>query len=42
MPCESVGFMLKPFGFFAANPGLDVPPDTNAASALHTAGGAAA
>lgn len=26
MPCSSIGFMLKPVGFFERNPGLDVPP----------------
>ncbi len=26
MPVERVGFTLKPFGFFDANPSLDVPP----------------
>ncbi|WP_220093573.1 primary-amine oxidase [Flexivirga caeni] len=26
MPCEYVGFSLKPFGFFDRNPSLDVPP----------------
>jgi primary-amine oxidase len=26
MPVERVGFALKPFGFFDANPSLDVPP----------------
>jgi primary-amine oxidase len=26
MPVTSVGFMLKPDGFFNANPALDVPP----------------
>jgi primary-amine oxidase len=26
MPVESTGFMLMPFGFFDANPALDVPP----------------
>ncbi|KAF6253735.1 copper amine oxidase [Scenedesmus sp. NREL 46B-D3] len=30
MPCDQVGFLLKPFGFFESNPALDVPPeDTN-------------
>ncbi len=27
-----VGFHLKPFGFFARNPALDVPPEVNGAS----------
>ncbi len=26
MPVHYIGFMLKPFGFFGHNPGLDVPP----------------
>jgi primary-amine oxidase len=26
MPVERIGFSLKPFGFFDANPSLDVPP----------------
>jgi primary-amine oxidase len=26
MPVHHIGFMLKPFGFFDGNPGLDVPP----------------
>ena len=26
MPVASLGFMLKPFGFFDRNPALDVPP----------------
>jgi primary-amine oxidase len=26
MPCEYVGFTLKPAGFFDRNPSLDVPP----------------
>jgi primary-amine oxidase len=29
MPCEYVGFMLKPFGFFDRNPGLDLAPSSN-------------
>jgi primary-amine oxidase len=32
MPVETVGFQLKPFGFFAWNPALDLPPERNAAS----------
>eukprot|EP00798_Chlamydomonas_sp_ICE-L_P020186 gene20186-26925_t len=32
MPVEVCGFMLKPYGFFTANPGLDVPPSKNVAS----------
>ena len=31
MPVHYIGFMLKPFGFFAHNPGLDVPsPESHA------------
>ena len=30
MPTAYIGFMLKPFGFFAANPALDVPPSKKA------------
>jgi primary-amine oxidase len=26
MPTAYIGFTLKPFGFFTANPALDVPP----------------
>lgn len=36
MPVETTGFMLKPVGFFANNPTLDVPPFTNKTSKLHT------
>lgn len=32
MPVETVGFMLKPYGFFNWNPTLDLPPDVNKAS----------
>jgi primary-amine oxidase len=32
MSVEYVGFALKPNGFFAENPAMDVPPDRNAAS----------
>jgi Cu2+-containing amine oxidase len=32
MPVERAGFALRPFGFFDANPSLDVaPPDGNEA-----------
>lgn len=27
MPCDVIGFTLKPVGFFEANPALDVPPE---------------
>jgi primary-amine oxidase len=32
MPVEYVGFALKPNGFFAENPAMDLPPDRNEAS----------
>jgi len=32
MPVEYVGFALKPNGFFAENPAMDLPPDRNIAS----------
>lgn len=32
MPCEYIGFHLKPFGFFEGNPAMDLPPGRNAAS----------
>jgi primary-amine oxidase len=32
MPVETAGFMLKPTGFFAENPAMDLPPEKNAAS----------
>lgn len=32
MPCESVGFSLKPDGFFLGNPALDLPPERDARS----------
>ena len=33
MPVSTIGFMLKPVGFFDRNPGLDVPPPRTAHSA---------
>eukprot|EP00879_Flechtneria_rotunda_P005364 GHRR01005651.1.p1 GENE.GHRR01005651.1~~GHRR01005651.1.p1 ORF type:complete len:562 (+),score=120.19 GHRR01005651.1:811-2496(+) len=27
MPCDTIGFMLKPVGFFQVNPAVDVPPE---------------
>ena len=36
MPCESIGFTLKPWGFFHVNPSIDVPPVRDAHSKLHT------
>ena len=35
MPVEVVGFTLKPVNFFGGNPGVDVPPERNAASKLN-------
>jgi primary-amine oxidase len=32
MPVEYTGFTLKPNGFFAENPAMDIPPDRNTAS----------
>jgi primary-amine oxidase len=32
MPVEYAGFMLKPAGFFAENPAMDLPADRNSAS----------
>ena len=32
MPVEYIGFALKPVGFFAENPAMDLPPDRNSAS----------
>ena len=32
MPCEVVGFQLKPVGFFRCNPTLDVAPSADAHS----------
>ena len=39
MPVEYAGFMLKPNGFFAENPAMDLPPDKNAASLDNQGGG---
>ena len=35
MPVDTVGFTIKPVGFFASNPTLDVPPHINRMSKLH-------
>ena len=32
MPVEYAGFTLKPTGFFASNPAMDLPADKNTAS----------
>ena len=44
MPVETVGFHLKPVGFFKHNPALDVPHTINTASKLasHCCGALAA
>jgi primary-amine oxidase len=34
MPCETVGFQLKPASFFRYNPGTDLPHDPNVKSKL--------
>jgi primary-amine oxidase len=34
MNCETTGFTLKPADFFAGNPAIDLPPDTNKQSKL--------
>ena len=36
MPVEVVGFTLKPVNFFSGNPGVDIPPERNAASKLNS------
>jgi primary-amine oxidase len=41
-PCISTGFKLMPSGFFDQNPAIDLPPEVNAASRLHTADACAA
>eukprot|EP00878_Enallax_costatus_P018606 GHUV01019596.1.p1 GENE.GHUV01019596.1~~GHUV01019596.1.p1 ORF type:complete len:681 (+),score=180.46 GHUV01019596.1:3034-5076(+) len=33
MPCDQIGFLLKPVGFFVCNPAIDVPPEDPAHSA---------
>jgi len=38
MPCEYVGFTLKPVGFFDRNPSLDVPPPNASHGACHHEG----
>jgi len=35
MPVATIGFMLKPVGFFANNPALDVPPPTRHVPGCH-------
>jgi hypothetical protein len=41
MPVETVGFLMKPCGFFRFNPTLDVPHERNAASKEEVATAAA-
>jgi primary-amine oxidase len=38
MPVDTVGFKLRPEGFFDRSPVLDVPANVNAASACHSGG----
>jgi primary-amine oxidase len=40
MPVEYAGFVLKPNGFFAANPAQDIAPERNGRSVLSTNGAA--
>ncbi len=35
MPVARIGFMLKPWGFFDRNPGLDVPPTERGEGSCH-------
>ena len=42
MPVETVGFLLKPCGFFTQNPGMDLPPHPDGASREHTGSGGVA
>jgi primary-amine oxidase len=35
MPTAYIGFLLKPFGFFAKNPSNDVPPSSKKSSCCH-------
>jgi len=39
MPVEYAGFMLKPSGFLAANPALDLPRDTEGSAPQSCCGG---
>ena len=38
MPCEHVGFTLKPWHFFHTTPSVDVPPERDEASKQHHCG----
>jgi primary-amine oxidase len=33
MPVATIGFLLKPAGFFSVNPALDVPPSAKQSAA---------
>jgi primary-amine oxidase len=39
MPVATIGFMLRPVGFFDRNPALDVPPSEPHAGSCHQGGG---
>ena len=39
MPVVTIGFMLKPAGFFDRNPGLDVPPPSPHGGCCHPGSG---
>jgi primary-amine oxidase len=39
MPVATIGFMLKPVGFFERNPALDVPSSRPHAESCHQEGG---
>ena len=41
MPVATIGFMLKPVGFFDRNPALDVPRPTPNGACVHGGAGAA-
>ncbi|MDT7667563.1 MAG: primary-amine oxidase, partial [Pseudonocardiales bacterium] len=36
MPVSTIGFMLKPSGFFDGNPALDLPPSEPAGGHCHS------
>ncbi|KAI8464298.1 MAG: copper amine oxidase [Monoraphidium minutum] len=35
MPCDTIGFSIRPHGFFRCNPALDVPPAADGGSVRH-------
>ncbi len=39
MPVHHMGFKLKPVGFFAGNPALDMPPTEPKGGHCHSHGG---